>query len=196
MLSGHQFRRNTRSLVWMTAALVAALSILLVGYFWALRPGTDAAAGPKLQIKSPSHAQVGQPIDFEIRIINALDIAGYEANLRFDESRATFRGVVHEGKTLDKLQGIDPQPLGPIVVPNGVVFGLFTCPVNVCSDAGEAPNTAAAGRGNVHLATFQIVPTVSGTLEISFDSLKFVDFYGEQVIVQIPARSITVDVRE
>lgn len=198
MLSRYALKRNTRGrgLLIMSGAVVAALAILMVGYFGAIRPGTDAAAGPKLQIKNSPNGQVGQPIQFEIRIINALDIAGYEANLRYDHDRAIFRGVSHEDKSLDRLQGIDPQPLGPIEVPSGVVFGLFTCPVNVCSEADAAPGAASGGRGNIHLATFEFVPTATGTLELSFDSLKFVDFYGEQVIVEIPSRTITVDVRE
>ena len=192
----NSWRSKQRNGLLLALTCGAAIVALAAGYIGVIQGDTNAASGPKLQIKHPNNASVGEPIQFEIRIVNALDVAGYEASLHYDESRAIFRGVSHEDKSLDRLAGIDPQPLGPIVTTNTAVFGLFTCPVAVCSDAQSGPRSEHGGRGNIHLATFEFVPTVPGDLVVSFNSLKFVDFFGEQVLIEIPSREIKVNVRD
>src|SRR5690242_18671565 len=94
-------------------------------------------AGPSLEARAPTRAQVGQPLEITLSVRDANDVAGYESQLLFDTSAAEFDGLRQRNNDLKSL-GRDVIALGPVEQANGVSFGLITCPVANCVDKGSS----------------------------------------------------------
>ncbi|MEY2444322.1 MAG: hypothetical protein QOE00_902, partial [Ilumatobacteraceae bacterium] len=163
----------------MTVAIVAAP--LLVG---STAPPLSAL-GPQLTLAAPQHVEVGQAIEIEVSLQNAPAVAGYEASVRFDKTAAEFGGVVFgSGKASgDVVTTITDAPAG------GIAYAAYTCRAAGCPADDASASQAALQRQQV-----RIEPLQAGRYTVSFDQLKFVDLQGHAVGVDVPAKSVTIDV--
>ena len=160
----------------------------------ALVDHSGAGTGARLILSAPKSVAVGQTITVALKASGVKNLAGYQGVLRFDPSAAEFDGLTQRTVALAG-SGRDVQPLGPVEVPAGVAFGLYSCPIAGCGDGGESANATKApgASGNVPLAKFTLLPTVAGNLSIALGSLRFVDANGKPMTLTTPG-TITVKV--
>ena len=156
-----------------------------------MSPCTAAGTGARLVISAPKQVAVGQTITIALKAIGVKNLAGYEGVLRFDSAAAEFDGLAQRSIALAGL-GRDVEPLGPVVVPSGVAFGLYSCSLAGCG--GSASRTTHPGAsGTVTLAKLTLVPTAAGRLSIALGSMRFVDASGKLMTIALPG-TISVQV--
>lgn len=181
-----------------------ALRLLLVGVVvvaaaaigMTQRGHIGEAAGPQLKLDAPTKANVGEPVEIQLKVQHAADVAGYSTNVVIDPMSSHFRSVLQRQNDLRKL-GRDVVPLGPFQSEDGsrTTVGAYSCPVNACVDAVGKPKKRG-GNGTVTLATITIVPDQAGALVVRLDQTKFVDSLGNQVNVDLSQSTVTVQVSE
>src|SRR5512142_2603638 len=147
---------------------------------------------PTLVLQAPAHVQLGDPIEIQVIVDHAQDLAGYEGQLLFDTSAAHFSGFQQRDSDLKKF-GRDVIPLEEGELQDGVAMGLASCPYQDCVQLKGNPQPKGAN-GKIRLATVQIGTDQEGLLQLRFDHLKFVDPSGNAIPVQIPQSVITVQV--
>ena len=152
---------------------------------------TASGTGARLVISAPKQVAVGQTITIAIKAIGVKNLAGYEGVLRFDPAAAEFDGLSQRSVALAGL-GRDVEPLGPVVIPSGVAFGLYSCSLVGCGGT-QSTKTHAGATGSVSLAKLTLVPTVAGRLAIALGSMRFVDAGGKLMTIALP-RTISVQV--
>ncbi len=152
---------------------------------------TAAGTGARLVISAPKQVAVGQTITIALKAIGVKNLAGYEGVLRFDPTAAEFDGLSQRSIALAGL-GRDVEPLGPVSIPSGLAFGLYSCSLLGC---GGAQSTAShpGATGSVSLAKLTLVPTAAGRLAIALGSMRFVDASGKLMTVALPG-TISVQV--
>jgi len=89
--------------------------------------------GPSLQVNAPGQVNVGEPIQIVITAHAVADIAGYQTELLYDTSAVTFDGLHQRQNDLRSL-GRDIGPLEAVELPEGLVFGPYSCSVPDCTD--------------------------------------------------------------
>ena len=152
---------------------------------------TASGTGARLVISAPKQVAVGQTITIALKAIGVKNLAGYEGVLRFDPAAAEFDGLAQRSIALAGL-GRDIEPLGPVVVPSGVAFGLYSCSLLGCGGT-QSTKTHAGASGSVTLAKLTLVPTVAGRLAIALGSMRFVDASGKLMTIALPG-TISVQV--
>ena len=145
-----------------------------------------------LVLQAPQQVELGDPIEIEIIVDHARDLAGYEAQILFDTSAAHFSAFQQRDNDLKKF-GRDVIPLEEGELPDGITMGLASCPYEDCVELKGNPQPKGAN-GRVRLGTVIIGTDQEGLLELRFDHLKFVDSSGKDIPVQIPQTVITVQV--
>ncbi len=150
--------------------------------------------GAHLVLSAPSSVAVGQTITVVLKATGVKNLAGYQGVLRYDSSAAEFDGMTQRTVALSG-SGRDVQPLGPVEIPSGVAFGLYSCAISACGDApvGSASTRHPGASGNVALAKITLIPTVAGKLTLALGSMRFVDASGQPLTVRLPG-AITVKV--
>jgi len=187
----------------MRVALAALILMgLSGGYGYGVRPRpvgasamlvAHAASGPVLDVSAPSRVGLGDPITLTLGLRNVADVAGYETVLLFDPAAAHFSVLRQRTNDLHRFnRGV--QPLGPVVLSNGVTFGLFSCPAADCEHLSRGPRAAKGGHGSLTLARVVIVPDQPGTLKLRFGGTKIVDAQGTPITVGAADPVLTVQV--
>ena len=144
-------------------------------------PGT----GARLVVSAPTSVAVGQTLTVLLKAIGVRNLAGYEGVLRFDSAAAEFDSLSQRAIALAG-SGRDVQPLGPVVIPSGVAFGLYSCSIAGCG-AGSTTSAAHPGvSGTVVLAKLTLLPTRAGNLSIALGSMRFVDAAGKLITISLP----------
>lgn len=173
--------------------VLVMLIAVAVGIMMAAAPEQlNAQGGPTLLIRAPKKVDVGEPIELQLEVHNAGDIAGYELNVLFDPGAAHFSGLHQRNNDLKKL-GRDVIPLQVEPTSGGVAIGLATCAQSDCVNARGNRREQGAG-GNFRLGTLILGTDTAGPLEIRFDAPKFVDAAGNPIAVGLSAPSLTVQV--
>lgn len=149
---------------------------------------------PTLVWEAPAQVALGDPIEIQVVVDHAQDLAGYEAQLLFDTSAAHFSGLLQRDSDLRKF-GRDVIPLEEGELPDGVTMGLASCPFENCVELNGNPQPRGAN-GKVRLGTIEIGTDQEGVLELRFDHLKFVDSSGNSIPVEVPQPVIYVQVGE
>jgi hypothetical protein len=145
-----------------------------------------AASTPSLHLTYPTRVAVGAPISITLTLRDASDVAGYETQVAFDPSVATFDGLRQRANDLPR-NGRDVSPLGPVEQPTGIAFGFYSCPTVRCLDTINGARPTRGARGTVRLATLLIRAYQPGTLELRIANARFVDATGQPFAASIPA---------
>ncbi|CAN5170378.1 hypothetical protein BH23CHL1_BH23CHL1_04640 [soil metagenome] len=169
------------------------LVVMLLTTWPAFSQPAAAQAGPFLSVSAPSQVEVGEPITFTVTSRGIASIGGYEAAMLFDTQVAEFHAMEQRDNDLSRLFGRDIEPLAAVEVPYGAALGLISCPFQSCVDRTGA-RESQGGRGNVTLATITIVPYQAGVLEVTFDAIKVVHARGFTLPVNIPAKTLSIQV--
>lgn len=146
-----------------------------------------------LELQAPKAVQVDQPFAITLTIKDATDIAGYETSLLYDTRAAEFDGLEQRNNDL-RTFGRDVVALGPVERSDGIAMGLYSCPVQKCTDITKGPRQAKGGHGTLRLATVTLLPRQAGLLEIKFAATKFIDAAGNAVQVLGQEQTIRVQV--
>ena len=128
---------------------------------------------------------MGQTITIVLKATGVKNLAGYEGVLRFDPAAAEFDSLSQRAIALAG-SGRDVQPLGPVVIPAGVAFGLYSCSIAGCGDGSTKTAAHPGASGTVVLAKLTLLPTKAGTLSIALGSMRFVDAAGKLLTVSLP----------
>ena len=156
------------------------------------RTSVAAAPSPTLEIQLPTQVEVGDPIAATFVLAGSSDVAGYEASLLFDPAVAHLSGLEQRKNDLRKF-GRDVGPLGPLELPTGVSFGLYSCPVADCVQSTHGQR-ATGGHGKLRLATLTLAADQPGQLELVLGETRFVDSTGQVIPVTIPETRWVVQV--
>jgi len=182
--------RQQRLLLVGVSVLIAAVSLTALAIS---REGTTSAApAPALKIDAPAQVMVGEVIEIQISVTNAVDVAGYEMNLLYDPTVAHLNDLKQRQNDVKKL-GRDVQAVGPVQLANGVSFGAFSCPVDTCTQASK-PHNAKGAHGTVKLGVVRLVADSAGTLTIDLSRSRFVDASGNAVSVNLGSGTLTIQV--
>ena len=150
-------RKHPSVLILRSALALIVLLGLVLGSIGSL-PATSRAAAPAptLQVQLPTQVEVGDPIAATFLLTGSADVAGYEAVLRFDPAAAHLAGLAQRNNDLRPF-GRDVGPLGPLELPDGVSFGLYSCPVPNCVESTSGQRAAGGGHGKLRLGTLTLV---------------------------------------
>ncbi|MFN8473406.1 MAG: malectin domain-containing carbohydrate-binding protein [Anaerolineae bacterium] len=174
--------------------LLAALGLAIVLGGAVPLTSFGAPPDPSLQISAPTSVPLNYPIIIRLNLKNAKDVGGYEMTLHYDTSVAEIDRLHQRQNDMRKF-GRDVGPLGPVERPDGVTFGLYSCPFGNCVNYKKNDNRQAHGaNGNVFLAEFALTPRKAGTLEIKIDNTQFVGPDGTPFNVTMPAQTLRVQV--
>src|SRR3712207_5790741 len=109
----------TRGIALMIGAVLLALPPAASD-----QPAAAAAAGPSIQVAAPRKVDVGAPIELTLSVRDASDVAGYEAEVRFDPESVEFGGVVLP----DDLRQLGREPgLVATELAQGAAFAVYSC---------------------------------------------------------------------
>ena len=153
---------------------------------------TGLGSGARLVVSAPARVALGQTITIVLKATGVKNLAGYEGVLRFDGAAAQFDGLAQRAIALAG-SGRDVEPLGPVVIPAGVAFGLYSCSIAGCGDGSTRTAAHPGASGTVTLAKLTLTPTAAGNLSIGLGSMRFVDASGKALSVRLPG-SITIKV--
>ncbi len=145
---------------------------------------TGSGSGARLIVSAPTSVAVGQTLTIVIRAAGVKNLAGYEGVLRFDSAAAQFDGLSQRTVAMAGL-GRDVEPLGPVEVPSGVAFGLYSCSLAGCG-ATSTRVAHAGATGTVALAKLTLLPTAAGRLSLALGSMRFVDAAGKLMTIALP----------
>ena len=86
---------NAVQLLWSKTNLRVLFAIVMVAAVLAALPRDSQGAppSPSLELSAPRQVALSQAIEIKLTLKNAADIAGYEANVLFDNSAAEFDGL-------------------------------------------------------------------------------------------------------
>ncbi|HYH91999.1 MAG TPA: hypothetical protein VD763_02480, partial [Candidatus Saccharimonadales bacterium] len=186
-----QILRSDRHSRVRPRALVAALLLTFVSSLVGSAAPAAPAAGPVVRLSGPDRVAVGEPITVSLSLDGAQDVGGYEAMLLFDTGSARFAGFDRRANGLGR-DGRGTDTLGPVELPEGVGFGLYSCPVSDCA-SGEGERTDDGPSGKVSLGTISLTPSRGGLLQLALANLVVVDTDGDPIAVTAPP-SIVVEV--
>ncbi|HSH81416.1 MAG TPA: CSLREA domain-containing protein [Herpetosiphonaceae bacterium] len=187
-------RNHVSFLIFRSALTLFVLLGLIFGSIGSLPATAQAAApSPTLEIQLPTQVEVGDPIAATFVLAGSSDVAGYEASLLFDPAVAHLNGLEQRKNDLRKF-GRDVGPLGPLELPNGVSFGLYSCPVADCVQSTHGQRASGGGHGKLRLATLTLVADQPGQLELVLGETRFVDSTGQLIPVTIPETRWVVQV--
>ncbi len=174
------------------AAFVVANLFLLS--FSSVKLPVYAAAGQAstvLQLTSLERVYAGQPFTLTVEIEGAVDLAGYEAVLLFDDNAAEFVGLSQRQNGV-RSSGRAVEPLEGVAVDGGLAFGFFSCPAESClSLAGQ---TRRGGDGSFQLSEFHFTAQQIGPISFRLAAAKFVDSAGAEQVVALPEQPTVVQV--
>lgn len=149
-------------------------------------------ANVTFRANAPAELGPGQPIEVELVVEGAEDIAGFEMQVLYDSSAAEFAGL-HIRENGLKQKGRDVVPLSAIQLPEGASIGAFSCPVEQCAANRRSQQNNLAS-GTVQLGSFELIPLKPGVIEITFASTQFVDSQGNIVPVRVDTPSLTITI--
>ena len=152
----------------------------------------STSSGARVLVSAPARVAVGQTITVVLKAAGVKNLAGYEGVLRFDSAAAEFDSLSQRSIALAG-SGRDVQPLGPVVVPSGVAFGLYSCAIAGCGDGPSGARSHPGASGTVVLAKLTLLPTRAGSLTLALGSMRFVNASGKLVQLSLPG-AITVKV--
>jgi CSLREA domain-containing protein len=155
-------------------------------------PEIASAATPRLELRAPSHAAVGQPFELTLRVEGARNAAGFEARLAWDKTLAEFFSVDFRQRRLQRLGG-SVQQLGPNELPNGVAFGTYWCPTGSCGPR-DLVSPGVGARGSFVLARVRVQPNRAGKLEFRLSGGELVAPDGTAIGLARGKRSAIVSV--
>ncbi len=152
----------------------------------------STSSGARVLLSAPAHVALGQTVTIVLKAAGVRNLAGYEGVLRFDSAAAEFDSLSQRSIALAG-SGRDVQPLGPVVVPAGVAFGLYSCSIAGCGDGPASARSHPGASGTVTLAKLTLIPTRAGSLTLALGAMRFVDASGRPVQLSLPG-SVTVKV--
>lgn len=158
---------------------------LLILMLLAVSPATVPMAAQQplsLSVDAPASVRANEPVLVTLNVTGSTSIAAYEATLLFDHS------IVHLSE-LDLLHGFARKAggagaLGAVEVSSGIVFGAYTCPLQLCVDP-TLPLTPTEAGGTTRLAAIALAVEQPGVLELRFEQITLVDQSGN--VLQVPA---------
>ena len=152
----------------------------------------STSKGARVLLSAPAHVALGQTVTVVLKAAGVRNLAGYEGVLRFDPAAAEFDSLSQRSIALAG-SGRDVQPLGPVVVPAGVAFGLYSCSIAGCGDGPVTARSQPGASGTVTLAKLTLIPTRAGSLTLALGAMRFVDASGRLVQLSLPG-TVTVKV--
>ena len=186
---GHQRSRfgdpGGRRAVLAGAVTISVLASLLG------TPTPVAATSPALVVSAPRSVAVGEPIVLRLSLRDARNVGGYEAALLFDTASARFDGFDRRGNGLEGA-GRGAATLGPVMLPQGEAFGLYTCPVADCASV-EGVRTQDGPSGTIPLGAISVLPDKAGLLQLDLAGIEVVDTAGRAINVT-PPQGLLVEV--
>ena len=176
-------------------ARMSRILLIIVVSFPSVAALPPAQGAPStLVLQAPARVPLGDPIEIQIIVDHAQNLAGYEAQLLFDTTAAHFSAFQQRDSDLKKF-GRDIIPLEEGELPDGVAMGLASCPYQDCVQL-KGNSQPGGANGKVRLGTVIIGTDQEGLLQLRFDHLKFVDASGNTISVNIPQSVISVQVGE
>lgn len=186
-----QSARTGPSWAWRFIALTIITSLVL-GASELRESPVSAAPATTFEVVGPEHVEIGEPIEFTLRVKGANDLAAFETTALFDTTVVEYYGMEVRENDLRKLHR-DVIPLAAVEAPYGAAIGLATCPVDDCARPGNGRQDMG-GRGTVHLGAMTVVSHEPGTFEFRFTATKVVDVHGNASA--LPEQTLTVQVGE
>jgi hypothetical protein len=185
--------RSPRGAFHRLALFAAALGLLAT----AVAPAADTSAATptqaRLVVDAPSRVAVGQGFRIRLSVRDVDDLAGYEANLRYDAGAVTFRGVSQRRNGI-RAVGRDVRALGPVERADGVTFGAYSCATDDCRTRRGVSKRTGRTRA-LDLATVRLSSARAGRLELRLAATRFVDADGRVLAVDTSAaRRIVISV--
>ena len=134
-----------------------------------------AAAGP------------GHALQVAVVVHDAPDLAGWEAELRFDGKAAEYSGTRSEAGA-ERRRFV---PFAAVEHGDGVTIGGWACPTGGCGASLTTSGTSSA----VVVATVELDPLVAGRLSLALSSVRLADSSGRALVTRSP-KAVTVRVGE
>jgi CSLREA domain-containing protein len=178
-------RSRVHSVV-LAAALVTMVFAVLGAGSAAARPTPSAFVVTGV----PAHVAVGQPIVLTLWAKGVSRAAAFESGMFFDESAAHL-AEVQKPTAAALARGDRLVNLGPLEVPNGYLFGSYTCAAANCAAAAHAPVSVS---GKVALARIALRADKPGPLAIRFAGIRLVDSSGKTIPTGASNRLVTIHV--
>ena len=149
-----------------------------------------AAAGMKLVLSGPASAGVGQPFVVQLIARNARNLAGYEAELRFDPKALAFGGA--QQRTLGlAATGRGVESLGDVERPDGVTIGAWSCATRDCVTR-QGPRATTGASGTVTIARISFTALKAGRIHITLGRTVLVDPAGNALKMAAAAAGLSV----
>ena len=168
--------------LWLLAVLLAL--VVPVG-------GRAADPSPTVVVSAPARAAVGEPIVLRLSVAGSPGVAGYEAQLLFDENAARLTEVDNRHNSVARL-GWDVRDLGPVELTNGFMFGSYACRSEGCTGGGSTTSRGASG--DALLARVGLRADRPGLLQLRFSGIRLVDATGSYVEAAGGEQLVTVEV--
>lgn len=177
-MAGISRTRAARVAAVALATLVGATSAIV------LVSNPSGATSPRLAVTAPRHATVGEPIELDLTLLDAVDVAGYEIAVTAPDTGATV-GSAATTSSIDhpRVGGVDLSVDG---MGDRAVLARLRC-ANGCGSDTEAS-------GDLRLGSVTVTPIAAGALTIEVPGAIVVDEDGASVAVADATQSIEITV--
>lgn len=176
----------------LVRVLFSFLALIVPPGNWLPDASVRAQHAATLRLEGPRQVAVGAPIDLILSVIQASDVAGYEAHLRFDATAVHFAGLRQRNNDLRRLG----RAIGPLTVselPDGLALGFYSCPTADCVTR-RGPRQSRGGQGRLILARITLIPDRAGRIDLALGAVKLVDAAGVPVSVAMPTPTYSIQV--
>ena len=177
-MAGITRSRAARAVIVAVATLLGATSAIV------LASNPSGASGPRLAVAAPRHATVGEPIEIDLTLLDAVDVAGYEIAVTAPDTGAIV-GAARTTGAIDhpRVGGADLSVDG---MGDRAVLARLRCAIGCGSDT-EAD-------GDLRLGSVTITPIAAGPLTIEVPGAVVVDADGTAVAIEDATQSIDIAV--
>src|SRR4051812_43155215 len=159
------FRRGS-TLLAVLAALIVCAGLLSM-------PSVTDASSARLSLVGPSRVSANRPFTVSVVASGVRDLGGYEATGRFDAQAGMFGGAEQRHLGLAST-GRGVESLGPVMRPDGVVIGAWSCDTEDCV-ARKGTRTRQGPTGRVVVAKLAFTARKSGSLDLGLGRVRLVD---------------------
>ena len=177
-MAGITRSRAARAVAVAVAVLIGATSAIV------LVSNPSGAAAPRLAVTAPRHATVGEPIQLDLTLLDAVDVAGYEIAVTAPDTGAT----VGSATTTDAID--HPRVGGADLSVDGMgdraVLARLRCATGCGSDTEAS--------GDLRLGSVTVTPIAAGPLTIEVPGAVFVDENGVAVAVADATQTVEITV--
>src|SRR4051812_25153413 len=109
-------------------------------------PALADASAARLSLVGPSRVTANRPFSVTVVASGVRDLGGYEATVRFNARAVMFGGAEQRDLGL-ALTGRGVETLGPVMRPDGIVIGAWSCNTADCvTRAGTRAAHGPSGR--------------------------------------------------